>query len=397
MKKIRLGIVGCGPRGCSVLAGCLPIHDVEITAVSDLYSARMEEAQKLAASRPPQGYADFESMLRDAPIDAVHVAVEPENIPAVVVACLNAGKHVLSDVPMAYSLEEIWDIVLAVERSGTKYMLGEALRYWPFIEKWKQLYDDGVLGKIAYAEGQYLHGMGDDRYYNHPETHARLTIEEAAAHPNPLKSRAWNLSHPILYLPHTLSPLLRVLGERITSVVCMGNTKSHARPFFPHPDLETALMRTENDTVLRVSAGFTIYQPHKPVTMYHWYNLVGTRGSVETQRSAQDEMKIFHPFEGDKTARNVEESFWKAEIPEEAAASGHGGIDYWAFRHFFDCILKDVPPAMDVYQAAETAAPAILAARSAEQNSACLSVPDFRPGPARAVGQEWKPHPKVSA
>lgn len=387
MKKVRFGVVGCGPRGCSVLASCLPLTGVEVTAVSDLYQARMDEACRLAAPRSLQCFLDFEQMLRNAPVDAVHVAVEPENIPSVVASCLRAGKHVLSDVPMAYSLGEIWEIVLAAEQSGSVYMLGEALRYWPFINRWKSLHDDGMLGKIVYGEGQYLHGMPDNRFYHHPETNARITIEEAETLPGARKSRTWNLRHPILYLPHTLSPLLRVLGERIVSVVCMGNTRSYARPFFPHPDLETALMRTEKDTVLRVSAGFTVFQPHKPVTMYHWYNLVGTRGSVETARSAQDRMKIFLPCAGDATARDVDEDFWRAELPPEASASGHEGIDYWAFRHFFDALLNGTPPPMDVYQAADTAAPAILAAQSAEEGSVPLQVPDFRPGPSRRAGQ----------
>jgi len=42
---------------------------------------------------------------------------------------------------------------------------------------------------------------------------------------------------------------------------------------------------------------------------------------------------------------------------------------------------------MDVYAAAESAAPAIMAAQSVEQGGACLTVPDFRPGPHRKQGE----------
>ena len=55
--------------------------------------------------------------------------------------------------------------------------------------------------------------------------------------------------------------------------------------------------------------------------------------------------------------------------------------------HFVNAILNHTTPPMDVYTAADTAAPAILAAQSAEQNSAPLDVPDFRPGPHRKPGQ----------
>ncbi|MGH2353135.1 MAG: Gfo/Idh/MocA family oxidoreductase [Chloroflexota bacterium] len=55
---------------------------------------------------------------------------------------------------------------------------------------------------------------------------------------------------------------------------------------------------------------------------------------------------------------------------------------------FRDAVLGVRPPAFDVYQAMDTAAPAILAADSIAQGSRLLPVPDFRPSAARPAGQE---------
>ena len=46
--------------------------------------------------------------------------------------------------------------------------------------------------------------------------------------------------------------------------------------------------------------------------------------------------------------------------------------------HFIDAIINDKTPAVDVYTAVETAAPAIMAAESARKGGALLEVPDFR-------------------
>lgn len=389
MKELRIGFIGCGPRGCTLVHTCRPMQGIRVVALCDRFAARIEQAASLMApGREVQRYTDHRCMLREAPIDAVYVIVAPEDCPDLVVECLEAGKHVISDVPMSFTMEGVWKIILAAERTGMKYMLGESTRYWPFINEWKRLHDEGTLGKIVSAEGQYLHGMGNDRYYQHPETGARISLEEAKRLPGALKSRAWNMKHPILYLPHELSPLLRVLDDRVTSVVCMGTGRpSYVHPFFPNPDIEVALMKTAKDTVMRLSAGFTVHQPRKEITMYHWYALMGTRGSVETHRTDHDKMKLVLT-EGEKAvSREVWYDFDRQNTSQEILQSGHSGLDYFAVRYFADAVINDTTPEMDVYTAAESAAPAILAAESAERGGMLLEVPDFRPGPMRETGR----------
>jgi predicted dehydrogenase len=223
--------------------------------------------------------------------------------------------------------------------------------------------------------------MGDDRYFLDPATGERMTIEEAEKHPNPLKSRLWAMRHPILYLPHELSPLLRVLNDRVVSVTCLGTKgPSYRHDFFPNPDFETALMRTEKDAVLRLSASFTLPNIRRRQMGYHWHRVIGTKGCVETHRSDADQMKWLHDLE----TGQPEEIWWDHDaekVAPEILATGHDGTDYYPLRKFVDSVLEDKPSEMDVYCAAESAAPAILAAQSAERNGMMLEVPNFRRSP----------------
>ena len=254
MKEVRIGFIGTGPRGLAHINTCRPIRGLRIAALCDRYETLVNQAAAKLGEPDVAVYTDHAKMLREADIDAVYIVVEPHNFPDLVIESLEAGKHVLSEVPMAYTLEDIWRIVLTVERAGLKYMLGEQVRYMPFLEKWKEFVESGTLGKIVYAEGQYLHGLGKDRFFLDPATGARLSIEDAQRHPNPRKSRFWDMKHPILYLPHELSPLLRVLDDRVVSVSCMGTNpgQSYVYDFLPLPDFETALMHTAKDTILRL-------------------------------------------------------------------------------------------------------------------------------------------------
>jgi predicted dehydrogenase len=390
MKTLRIGFIGSGPRAQGLIRTCLPIKGLKITALCDKYEALVRKAAAIAGDPAIKVFTDHRTMLKEAPIDAACIVVEPENCPSLVVESLEAGKHVLSEVPMSYEMDDIWRIVVTIERTGLKYMLNEGSRYRPFFEKWKTLREEGTLGKIVYAEGQYLHGMTNDRYFMDPITGARLTIEEAKSHPNSRKSRVWNIPHPILYLPHELSPLLRVLDDRVLAVSCMGTnpTQSYAHDFFTRPDLETALMHTAKDTILRLSCGFTIFQARKKITGRHWYSMMGTKGSVETHRSDHDRMKLL--IVGERCKEQPEEVWWdydKSSAPAEALASGHEGADYWPIRYFVDAVLNDTTPELDAYKAAETASPAIVAAKSAEKDGVRMEVPDFRPGPGRQAGK----------
>lgn len=383
MKLVRLGIIGSGPRARGLLRTCLAIKALKVTAVCDKFRPLAEKAAAVLNDPSVEIYTEHAKMLCDARIDAVFVIVEPENCADLAVECLEAGKHVISEVPMGFSIEDCWKIVKAVEKTGNKYQLGEQMRYRPHIDKWKEMKENGVLGNILCAEGEYLHGMQHDRYFLNPETGERITIEQAAKISNPLKSRFWNMPHPILYLPHELSPLLRVLDDRVVSVLCVGTkAPSRVHEFFPHPDFEVALMRTAKDTILRLSCCFTAPNIRRRLMGYHWHRIIGTKGCVETHRSDADRMKWLHDIESGQP-----EEIWWDYNPEltspEILASGHDGTDYHPIRKFVDAILEDTEPEMNVYRAAESAAPAILAAQSAGENGINLGVPDFRPGPHR--------------
>jgi hypothetical protein len=162
-------------------------------------------------------------------------------------------------------------------------------------------------------------------------------------------------------------------------------------------------MHTAKDTVMAVGAGFSLPYPRRCAHLgCHWYELRGTKASVETPRRWDDKFWRWRMDPGESGATQVQaadanwdrpqgmEKFDRMNLDsapldatEEDKKSGHGGRDYRPVDLFVKSILNDTTPAMDVYLSVETAAPAILAAESARQGGVMLTVPDFRPGPNR--------------
>jgi predicted dehydrogenase len=262
------------------------------------------------------------------------------------------------------------------------YQLAEQTRYWGFVEAWRSLVAEGRLGHVTLCEGQYFHYL-PERFFQDAETGRFYAPKEAA---QPQARPTWlQRMPPIHYLPHELSPMLKVLDDRVVEVTAMSTrAPSYAHPEVDQPDMQVALMKTEKDTILRMAASFA--QPH-PHLNYHWYQITGTRGRVEWKRAARDLPRLWLADAQMYDLAEVDWRYERTDAPPEARGSGHGDADYYVHAAFRDAVLGKRPLAFDVYRAMDTAAPAILAAESIEQGSRPLRVPDFRPNASRPAGQ----------
>jgi len=333
-------------------------------------------------------------MLSDARVDAVALCVRCKEQGALAAQALESGKHVHSEVPAAHTIADCWRIVLAAERSGLVYHLAEQTRYWGFVDAWRTLVSAGRLGRVTYCEGQYLGYYGTRQFFQDLQTGEFHSIQELSM--NPEAKPTWlQRMPPIHYLPHELSPMLKVLDDRVLEVTAMSTASpSYAHPEIHQPDVQVALMKTEKGAILRMLTGFTQPVPHRG---HHWYQVVGTGGCVEWKRSARGLSKMWF---ADAQMHDVAEVDWRFErldAPPEARGSGHSDADYYVHAAFRDAVLGTRSPDFDVYQAMDTAAPAIAAAESIARGTVRLAVPDFRPCATRLLGQVTKEEPTCTS
>lgn len=391
MSDVKMALAGLGNRGCKGWLRCMKlVPGCKVVALCDPIGPRLQEGLSDADDPDVTGFADFDEMLEKADIDAVAIVVQPEYQPELILKALAAGKHVIGEVPLAYTIDECWDIVTAIEKSGLVFAMGEQCSHSHFIRAWKKMVDEGTLGKILYAEGQYCHGRAAHRYWEDAKTGKQLTWDEAKTNPNAVKSRSWRMEHQIWYPPHDLAPILRVLDDYVTEVTCMGTkAPSYVHPEFPVGDLEVALMKLSKDTVYRQLNAFTAPTPQP----WHWYHMIGTKGQVETNRVGSSTLSddgLWYLADNYMTTRKPmkwEFTHHQPGVPG-AAASGHGGMDFYPIHDFVQCIQNGGTPVVDVYRAANVSAAAAMAGKSAENASRPMKVPDFRPGDHRQPGRK---------
>src|SRR5262249_7610699 len=122
-RRIRLAIVG-GRRGAAYQLSLRAVAErVELTAFCDhSAAARAPWPAAYPGTRPSDSYDD---LLGADVCDAVALATPMPQHAAHTVQAMAAGKHVMSEVAAAVTLDECWQVVEAVERAGRVYMMAE--------------------------------------------------------------------------------------------------------------------------------------------------------------------------------------------------------------------------------------------------------------------------------
>lgn len=145
VEPVRVGVIGTGFAATLHLTALRSLPETQLVAVC---SRRADRALAAALDHGvPTHTTDFRELIQDPEVEAVIVATPPHLHHAMVLAALEAGKHVLCEKPLARNLAEARDLVRIVERVGVVAMVNHQLRFLPLRARIKQLIDSDFLGE----------------------------------------------------------------------------------------------------------------------------------------------------------------------------------------------------------------------------------------------------------
>jgi predicted dehydrogenase len=153
---LRWGIIGTGARGSGTHVNALNAMapQCELVALCDVVESRLNNAAKRAnrgAGKPAVAtYGDYQKLLADADVDAVVIATPNLLHREMLLAALQAGKHVLCEKPAGVSFADATDMQRAAEAAKTVVMFGMQYRHNPKQRKVRELIDAGKIGKPRY-------------------------------------------------------------------------------------------------------------------------------------------------------------------------------------------------------------------------------------------------------
>lgn len=365
MKTLKIGIAGT--RGMSTLMGFRSCENVEIDAVCDLDEAHLDNMAQ--TYHIPHKYRVFEDMA-DSDIDAIVISTPMQcHVPEALYA-LEAGKHVMSEVTAGVTMDELFWLSEAVERSGKVYMYAENYCYTPEVQLVNELRKRGFFGDPYYAEGMYLHNVTGLCKYPTGKTSWRSY---------------WQLGKRGNFYPtHSAGPVMTWLDD--DHIKAISTFSPGARNDFGlRQDAGTTTMcETEKGRMVQIRVDCTSNRPHN----MSFYQLQGTKGIYQASAGMNDSAKVAFNCEADPNGSQSWKplSDYNEYLPErykiatdQQNKSGHGGGDFFIVSDFIDAIRNEKQPFYNVYRACEWTAIGLLSELSVMNGSRRIELPKFRP------------------
>ena len=327
--------------------------ETDLIAVCDLDGEKRDRAREQLGVE--SHYESFDDLLDDDRIDSIAIFTPAPLHAEQSIRSIQAGKHVLCAVPAVLQMDEARSLVEVVSRSDRVYMMAENWVYEPALVRAQELYGEGALGQIYYAEAEYYHG-----------------VEALRRHPD--GSPTWrNSLHPLLYPTHGTSPYLHMTRDSFTEAMAFAASgRAEFADGYETDWIQTAMFRTESGGLFRLSNSFQNVQ-----RMSHFLSFHGDEGSFETGRFSEARTVCHYSRGGDKEL--IREVCEHTDLPQfgDGLGRGHGKTSMQIVLNFVSSIRTGTQPSVDLMLALDMTLPGIAGVQSVHSGN-WETVPDPR-------------------
>jgi predicted dehydrogenase len=326
MNPVRVGVIGIGNMGWHHARVLSLLKDAELVGVADPDAARGELATQQFGCR---WFADYAQLLEQ--VDAVCIAVPTLLHHRVGLVCLQAGRHVLIEKPIAASQEEATELIRAADRAGVLLQVGHIERFNPAFRE---------LLKVVAGE--------------------EVVVLEARRHsPNP--DRANDVSVVLDLMIHDIDLVLELAHSPVVRLAAAGG-RSAEGPI----DYVNATLAFANGVVASLTASKMAHRKIRSLSAHCRASLVETdflNRTLHIHRRAHQSVSADH---GELVYRSD-------GVIEEVSTTSIEPL-YAELEHFLACVRGEESPAVDGLQASRALLLADLIEQCVEQPNLCMSL-----------------------
>lgn len=160
-RKLKVGIIGAGWQADNHLNGYMKSGKAEIVAIADVKEASARGLMKKYGLECKY-YDSYKKLLEDREVEAVSICAPNKYHSEITIAAAEAGKHMLAEKPFVTSVEEAKKSYEAIRKNNVKCAVGYHRRFNPLCREMVKLRDEGKLGKIYFAQSDYIHNLPDE-------------------------------------------------------------------------------------------------------------------------------------------------------------------------------------------------------------------------------------------
>ncbi len=396
LDKVKVAIIGCGQRGSGHATQLATIEGVEFVGICDLVEERAKKAEASVVARghkPKVYFGDKEAwqkMLAETKPDAVFIPTPWHEHARMCIGAMKAGAHAFSEVPIALTTKEMWDIVDTSESTGRHCMMMENVNYGREELLYLNMCRQGVLGDLLHGEAAYLHPLLF-QMENGDSCGSWRTYEYAKRNGN-------------LYPTHGLGPVAQYMNlartddnfRRIVSfstpalgraAYAKKSTKLTDPAFktlkFEGGDLNTSIVKTTLGRTIMIQWDETTPRPYSRHNLIMGVN--GAMASFPNRMSIEGITKDHSQGwaeneEWEAIAQKYEHPLFKRMGDLAKEKGGHGGMDYLMLFRIIECLRNGEPLDQNVYEGCFWSAVGPLTEKSVAEDGMPQDFPDFTRG-----------------
>ena len=401
--NIRAAFIGIN-RGSTHLKNFATLPGTEVVALCDLYEDIVEReygklktyTDSLDNLKKYWGDEDkWKLMLDEVKPDVVFISTNWNSHAPMAIESMKKGAHAFVEVPLAVTLEEMWDIVNTSEKTKKHCMMMENVNYGRDELLFLNMCRKGLVGELLHAEAAYIHELRWQMYNEERGTGSWRTLHYANGKGN-------------LYPTHGLGPVAQymnlargednfktlvsfsspALGRNMYSKKNFDENHKWNKLDFSNGDMNTSIIKTYLGRTVMVQWDETSPRPYSRLNLIQGTlgTLAGFPTRVALENGFKDITKDHHSWVQGENLQKIYDEYdhpiYK-RLNAKTKKSGHGGMDGIMMYRIVECLQKGLPLDQNVYEGCFWSAVTPLSGNSIENDGAPQQFPDFTRG-------EWK-------
>jgi len=400
LNTVRIAVIGVGARGSGHAKQLAIINGTEIVAIADIFEDLVDRSVANcieAGNGRHQNIAryfgaddEWKKMLAEVKPDAVFIATNWSNHAPMAIETMKQGAHAFVEVPIAVSLQEMWDIVDTSEQTQKHCMMMENVNYGREELLYLNLCRQGKIGEILHAEAAYIHEL-------------RFQMEEQERGTGSWRTHHYAKRNGNLYPSHGLGPVAQYMNlgrgeDQFNSLVSFSTPaigrqayaeKNYAADHkwnaldYKGGDLNTSIIKTHLGRTIMIQWDETSPRP------YTRHNLVqGTKGAlagyptrVAFEGGVEGATDSHHRWAQGEQLEALFEQYEHPMYKRLGALStkmgGHGGMDFMMLYRAIECLRTGTPLDQNVYEGCLWSSVAPLSEASVAEGGMPQKFPDF--------------------
>jgi UDP-N-acetyl-2-amino-2-deoxyglucuronate dehydrogenase len=321
MRKLKFAIVGCGRISYKHVEAVIKnYNEAELVGVCDLIEenaiTRKDEYLSLFDNAVKvEVYTDYKKMLNEIEIDVVTIATESGYHPEIAIYCMDKGKHLIVEKPMALSIVDADRMIESAEKNNVKLCVSHQNRFNKSIQELRKAVEEDRFGKLINGTARILWNRNMGYYHQAPWR------------------GTWELDGGTLMNQciHNIDLLQWMMGGEVDTVYAQCDTFLRD---IEAEDFGAIVIRFKNGSIGIVEGSACVF----PKNLEETLNIFGEKGTVCIGGLAVNKIETWRFADGN----DDEASILKAQQDDPDSVYGYGHIPL--FKDMIDSIKEDREP-----------------------------------------------------